>query len=103
MHYFGAPWPTLFALLVVALAVAYAAWYHSDFVVRVRNGQCRCTGKLALVAQRALADFILDDLRPPGPVTIRGKRRDGRLLLRFWGKLTPGEKQRIRNFLLTHR
>jgi hypothetical protein len=95
-------WPTLLALLSAAVAVAYV-WWRPDFVVRVRDGHCRCRGKLALAVQRAFARFLLDDLRPPGPVTISGKYRQRRLRLRFRGRLTPGQKQRIRNFLLTHR
>jgi hypothetical protein len=96
------PTPTTVALLVAGLALAYA-WLRPDFIVRVRDGHCRCKGKLAVVVQRALAQFMLDDLRPPGTLIIAGKYQQRRLRLFFWGKVTPGQKQRIRNFLLTHR
>jgi hypothetical protein len=58
---------------------------------------------LPLAVHKAVAQFFLDDLRPRGPVTVRGKRRGGRLVLWFRGDLTPGERQRVRNFLLTRR
>jgi hypothetical protein len=90
---------TFAALLVGGLALIYVRW-RADFVVHVRDGRCRFAGKLPLVRRKALAQFLLDDLRPSGPVTIRGKVRDGRLRLQFQGTLTPGERQRIRNFLL---
>lgn len=93
-------WPTLAALLVAGLALAYVLW-RPDFVIRVRDGQCRCTGNLPLVVRKAVAQFLLDDLRPTGRVTICGQRRHRRLKLWYWGKLSRGEKQRIRNFLLT--
>ncbi len=95
-------WPTLAALIVVGLVGAFV-WWRPDFVIRVRDGRCRCTGRLALVVQKAMTQFLLDDLRPSGRITILGYRRGRRLTLSYWGKLTPGEKQRIRNFLLTHR
>jgi hypothetical protein len=95
-------WPTLAALFVAALALAYAA-QRADFVIRVRNGSCHYKGNLPLVKQKAVTQFLLDDLRPRGPVTVRGRHRDGRLRLWFRGDLTPGEKQRIRNFLLVLR
>jgi hypothetical protein len=96
------PTPTTVALVVAGLALAYV-WLKPDFIIRVRQGHCRCQGKLAVVAQRALAQFLLDDLRPSGPLLITGKYRQRRLRLFFLGNLTPGQKQRIRNFLLTHR
>jgi hypothetical protein len=102
MDSYSEHWPTLAALLVAGLAVVYTL-RRADFVIRVRNGYCRCTGNLPLVVQKAVAQFLLHDLQPRGPVTIRGKRRNGRLQLSFGGDLTAGEKQRFRNFLTNHR
>jgi hypothetical protein len=98
----GEQYATLFGLAVAGLLLAYV-WWRPDFVIRVRDGRCHCRGKLALVVQRAFAQFLLHDLKPGGPVTISGKYHQRRLRLRFRGNLTPGQKQRIRNFLLTHR
>jgi len=74
---------------------------RADFVVRYRNGRLTCKGRLA--QQPALEQFLRDDLSVRGPLRIAGRRRQGRLLLWFGGDLTPGEQQRIRNFLLAHR
>jgi hypothetical protein len=92
----------LFALLVVGV-VFYYVWLRADFVVRVRDGRCRYAGKLPLVMQKALTQFLLDEIQPRRPLTIRGNYHAGRLRLRFWGDVTAGEKQRIRNFLLSRR
>jgi hypothetical protein len=93
-------WPRLAGWVAVALVFVYI-WLRADFVIRYRNGRCRYSGNLPLVVQKALTQFILDDLQPGGSFTIRGNQRGRRLQLRFWGNLTPGEKQRFRNFLLT--
>lgn len=93
---------TIVALAIAGLVLLYVLW-KPDFTIRVRDGECRCKGKLPVVTQKAVAQFLLDDVRPKSAVTICGKRRAGRFRLSFWGKLTPGEKQRIRNFLMTHR
>jgi hypothetical protein len=85
MHPGASFWPTLAALLVGGLALAYVQW-RSDFVVRVRDGQCRFTGNLPLARRKALAQFLLDDVQPSGPVSIRGRVRDGCLRLRFQGR-----------------
>ena len=84
----------------VLLAVLYQAG-RADFVVRYRDGRLSCKGRLA--QQVALEQFLRDDLAVRGPVRIAGRRRRGRLLLWFGGELTPGQQQRIRNFLLAHR
>jgi len=98
MHPLESSWPMFVALLAGGLAVAYAIW-RPDFSVRVRNGRCRCKGNLPLVRQKALAQFLLHDLQPSGAITICGRVRKGRLQLWYFGRLTPGERQRIRNFL----
>jgi hypothetical protein len=90
------------ALAVVVAVVLYAA-NRADFVVRLRAGRFHCSGRLSLAQRRALEQFLRDDLAVPGPVTIRGRRRAGRLSLWSDGSLTPGQEQRVRNFLLSHR
>jgi hypothetical protein len=88
---------------VVLAGVVLAVIYHvhrRDFVVRLRGGRFTCTGRLAQRA--ALEQFLRDDLRIAGPAEVAGRRRrNGRLDLWFGGDLTPGQQQRIRNFLLT--
>jgi hypothetical protein len=84
----------------VLLVVLYQAG-RADFVARFHDGRLTCKGRLA--QQVALEQFLRDDLAVRGPVRITGRRLRGRLLLWFGGELTPGQQQRIRNFLLVHR
>jgi hypothetical protein len=93
--------PQLFAAAVVGAALAYV-WRRKDFVIRVRDGRCDCTGRIPMALHGRIAEFLLNDLAVRGPVTIGGACRGGRLRLSFRGDLTPGERQRVRNFLLTH-
>jgi hypothetical protein len=95
-------WPTLGAFIVGGLALAYISW-RPEFIVFVRKGRCLFYGKsrhLPIVRQKALTQFLLHELRPNGSIAIQGRVRNGRLRLSFWGRLTPGERQRIRNFLV---
>jgi hypothetical protein len=91
------------AVALVLAVVVVAVLYHAnrrDFVVRFRDGRFTCTGRLPQRA--ALEQFLRDDLAVAGSVEISGRRRgNGRLVLWFSGDLTPGQEQRIRNFLLT--
>jgi hypothetical protein len=70
-------------------------------VIRVRRGRVSIRGKLPLAVHDTIRRFLLDDVAPRGRVTISGRRRGGRLELRFRGALESGDRQRIRNFLLT--
>jgi hypothetical protein len=92
-----------FVFLFLAGVVVVVLWDTSrrDFVVRYEAGRFTCRGRLAQPA--ALEQFLRDDLCVAGPLEISGRRHGGRLSLWFKGRLTPGEAQRIRNFLLTHR
>jgi hypothetical protein len=93
--------------VAVAVALAVVAWIvlwlgrRADFVVRLRGGRATASGRLSEARRRELERFLRDDLALAGPVTIRGRRLGGRLSLAFDGALTPGQAQRIRNFLLT--
>jgi hypothetical protein len=96
-------WSELFACGVVVLVALYLA-RRSDFVVRAAPpDRFECKGLLPKAQQQALAQLLLHDLQLRGPVTIRGRRFRQRTRLWFSGPLTPGEQQRIRNFLALHR
>jgi peptidoglycan/xylan/chitin deacetylase (PgdA/CDA1 family) len=58
---------------------------------------CRLVGRPA--RQPALARFLLEEMALMQPVAIAGRTLGGRLWLSFQGPLTPGQRQRIRNFL----
>jgi hypothetical protein len=93
-------WPLALALLI-GLAIVFF-WRRSDFVIRVRRKQVTFRGKLPLRSHQGIAEFLLKDLDVQGPVTILGRRDRGRMKVWFRGRLTQGQQQRVRNFLLTH-
>jgi hypothetical protein len=92
------------AIGVGVLFLLYRAFFGQrvDFAIVVKGGRLTYQGKLAAAIRPGLQMLLLDDLALLGPVRITGTRyRDG-LFLRFRGNLTMGQKQRIRNFLLSH-
>jgi hypothetical protein len=96
-------WSELAACCAVLLVALYLA-RRKDFVIRVGpSGRFDCEGLLPKALQQELAQLLLHDLNLRGPVTILGKRSGNRIRLWFRGPLTPGEQQRIRNFLAMHR
>jgi hypothetical protein len=86
--------------LVVLVAVGLF-YRKSDFVIRVRRGIVRCSGRVPLSQTRGITQFLLEDLAVHDRVTIRGRWQEGRLQVSVHGALTKGQQQRVRNFLLT--
>jgi hypothetical protein len=86
------------AVLVVYLLLLYR---HADFVITLRDGQVHCSKGVPVAWRQHIAAFLVTDLALQGPVKIMGARRDRgrRLALWFRGKISPGDTQRIRNFL----
>src|SRR5690242_13362899 len=98
----GLPIPALIGFVVVALAVlAWAFWPRSDFVIRVRKGAVDCRGKVPRAQAGGLSEFLLADLGLHDAVTIYGRWDGGRLRVWSSGRLTSGQLQRVRNYLLT--
>jgi hypothetical protein len=91
------------AVGLVALAAVYFLFFcrRCDFRIRVRGRQVECTGKFPRVQQQALSEFLLQDLSVRAPLTICGAHQGKRLVLWFRGRLNNGQKQRIRNFLIS--
>jgi hypothetical protein len=85
------------ALIVLVYYLLFGR--RADFVIHVRGGQVRCRGKVALAVRQRLAHFLLDDLGVKGSVRILGAYQGKRVQVWFRGPLSPGEQQRIRNFL----
>src|SRR5262249_29306167 len=56
-------------------------------------------GKFPASRRAGLAQFVRYDLQLTGPITIRGAWYGRRLRVWFSGPLTPGEQQRLRNYL----
>jgi hypothetical protein len=96
--------PLLFRLAAGAAVILliYFALFgrRADFVIDVKRGQVRCRGKVPLAVQQRLTHFLVDDLGIRDSVRILGASRGKRLQIWFRGRLSPGEQQRIRNFLV---
>jgi hypothetical protein len=89
-------------VLMAALCLYLLLFYrHADFVITVKYGQVHCSKGVPMVLRHQLTVYLLDDLELKGPLKIMGARQNGRgrLCLWFRGQLTPGERQRLRNFL----
>jgi hypothetical protein len=99
----SSPWLLLVRLAagVAILVLVYCVLFgrRADFVIHVRRGQVRCKGKVSLALQQRLAHFLLEDLGIRDSVRILGAHRGKRLQVWFRGRISPGEQQRIRNFL----
>ena len=88
----------------VGLLVVYAVYRlllakQADFTIRVRRGTVEYKGKFPLAMQQPLTQLLLEDLMLKRSVKIMGVWDRRRLRLWFRGSLSPGQRQRIRNFL----
>ena len=108
----SAPWSPALAGLVAAAVVLpvlialgrAAAGVGADFVIRYRpSSGTTVRGRVPRAKVGAIAAFFDRDLRPAGPVVVRGAWDRGRALrLQFSGPLSPSQRQRARNFLVDH-
>ncbi len=93
-----------FALAAIALVVALARHFlvgPCNLQILVRKGQVD-VGGLALTGRRGqVSDFMQHHLPEVRQARIEGYWDGRRLQLRFQGDLSPGDQQRLRNFLLT--
>lgn len=100
----SSPWLLLLRLAagaaIVVLVYCVLFGRRAEFVIHVQRGQVRCKGKVPVGLQQRLTHFLLDDLAIKDSVRILGAHRGKRLQIWFRGRLSPGEQQRIRNFLL---
>ena len=74
----------------------------SGFILRYRPGKRLHTrGRVPMSRVGAIAAFFDDELRPSGPVTVRGELVPGRAVrLRIAGPLDSWQRQRLRNVLV---
>ncbi len=89
-------------VLALCGGLLYLFFQHRryDFAIRVRNGQVEYEGRFPRAQHQALAEFLLNDLSVPDSLAIMGAYHGKRLVLWFRGRLSPGQRQRIRNFLV---
>jgi hypothetical protein len=91
-------WLALGAIVILGiLQAARPKW--SLLIVACPEGVVSHRG-LPKSQEGRILSFIENDLTLDGRVTIRAARgRDGRLRMAFSGRLDPGTRQRVRNFL----
>lgn len=93
--------PEIVCGLVIVAIVAAVVWPQSDFVIRVHGPAVDVRGRVPRVRADAIREFMAREFGETGRVKVRGKHaRDGRLRLSFHGRISEGDQQRIRNFLL---
>lgn len=101
----GAVLGILFGLVLAGLAwrlLMTGLGLGSDFVIRYRGpGRVVVRGRVARSQVGAILEFCSRDLHAEGPFAVRGSWGPNRSLrLRWTGRLTPAQRQRVRNFLL---
>jgi Protein of unknown function (DUF3634) len=87
-------------VVVIYVTIRFLLVRRAEFTIRFSQGQAEFKGSFPIAQRAALAD-LLRDLNLAGRVKIMGARQGARLRVWFGGPLTEGQKQRIRNFLLT--
>jgi hypothetical protein len=101
---FGLPdWILALGAIVFALGLASVGLgQRAHFVIHhVPGREVRVRGRIPLSKVGSIKGFFARDLGASGAVKVRGLFGPGRALkLRFSGPLSPGQRQRVRNFLV---
>jgi hypothetical protein len=86
--------------VVIYFTIRWLLVPRADFTVRVREDQVEFRGAFPIALRGAFIELIRE-LGLQRPTKIMGARHGARLRVWFGGGLTPGQKQRVRNFLQT--
>ena len=94
--------------VAVGVSLAALAWQlvragmGAEFVIRrFRGGRVAIRGRIPRARHGAIREFFNRDLAPVRTFAVFGARGPGRIWrLRWLGRVAPGDRQRIRNFLL---
>jgi hypothetical protein len=90
------------AVVLAAVAwLAFAGWRNKDdFRITVKGGRVQYRGRFPPGSMADTSGFFLHDLAPANPIRVTGNWTQGRVLrVAVQGKVSEGEKQRVRNFL----
>jgi len=92
-----------YGLAAVALAVVVRLffWRRSDFCIDVKGDKVAYHGRFPFAFRSECDELLLRDLAIHGPARIYAIREKSGWRLWFRGRIGEGEKQRIRNFILT--
>jgi hypothetical protein len=98
-------WEHLIRLGLAAIAIAVVVrvffWRKSDFCIEVKRGKVTYRGSIPFSIQPECSDFLLHDLAIQGPARVYAIRMKSGWRTWFRGRIGDGEKQRIRNFIIT--
>jgi len=87
---------------VVAVAVFASLRVRGGFTIVVRGEIVRFRGPFPPGYKSAVADFLREQTPPGARLRVHGRwESNGRLTLRLSGVPSQGQRQRIRNFLMT--
>lgn len=90
-------------LVVVVALVVFALRPRYDFVIALDRGRVTVRGRASPRLLAAAVDFFEQDFPPSARLTVLGRYRHGRPAeLQFRGVGSPGERQRIRNYLMVY-
>jgi hypothetical protein len=107
LNYPGTPdlWGSLIrwglAILAVGIVIRLLFWRRSDFCIETKNGKVNYRGRVPVAIRAECNEFLLRDLGIEGPARIYGCRMPSGWRVWFRGRIGEGEKQRVRNFIVT--
>jgi hypothetical protein len=97
----------LAAILIVGFfgGICWSLWRGSvQYVIRLSRGVVRISGKFPLSRQSEVAEFLKREFADRGRITILAlKAPSNRVRIVVRGRVTDGDRQRIRNFFQTLR
>ena len=89
------------ALLTVVIFFRLFFWRRSDFCIATKGGRVSYRGRIPLAFRAECDEFLLRDLAIRDPVRVYGCRMKTGWRVWFRGRIGEGEKQRMRNFIVT--
>ena len=93
---------SLFGLIGLTVYSLLRSGYDIRIAVRGRDISVR--GPVSAAMKQELTHFFSNDFPAKEKLTIRARRRPDRGYdLRFSGPVSPGERQQVRNFLMSRR
>jgi len=87
--------------VALAVVVRLFFWRRSDFCIDVKGDKVAYHGRFPLAFRSECNELLLQDLAIHGPARIYAVREKSGWRLWFRGRIGDGQKQRIRNFILT--
>jgi hypothetical protein len=91
----------LIGLLLAGVIVAALLRPRYDFSIRFSKGRITLKGRIPKSKHAEINEFFDRDFQGKATFSLYGRKSaSGQLNLRIRGKLTPGEQQQIRNYLI---